>query len=156
DAPASARIAKSTPGRCYVRSGASNLVAVQSARIGGRRPGSGPVTASAQIVPVPWRSLGRAMPALKATGADSETMETDLSVLVDAIAAANVKAGLGQQRRPWLEPLPELVTLNELPTGAGGGQGDVPPIPFGLIDLPHRQARAPLTLDFPSAGHTVV
>src|SRR4029079_2522273 len=52
DAPDSARIGKSTPGRCYVRSGASNLVAVQSARIGGRRPGSGPVTASAQVVPV--------------------------------------------------------------------------------------------------------
>ncbi|HMH36016.1 MAG TPA: FtsK/SpoIIIE domain-containing protein, partial [Streptosporangiaceae bacterium] len=48
DAPESAYIAKSTPGRCYVRSGASNLVAVQSARIGGRRPGTGPVTAGAQ------------------------------------------------------------------------------------------------------------
>jgi S-DNA-T family DNA segregation ATPase FtsK/SpoIIIE len=160
DAPDSARIAKSTPGRCYVRSGASNLVAVQSARIGGRRRGSGPVTASAQIVPVPWRSLGRAMPAPKATGSDAETMETDLSVLVDAIAAANVKAGLGQQRRPWLEPLPELVTLGELPAVAPPGErtahADIPPIPYGLTDLPHRQARAPLTLDFPSAGHTVV
>src|SRR5689334_18335895 len=160
DAPDSARIAKSTPGRCYVRSGASNLVAVQSARIGGRRPGSGPVTASAQVVPVPWRSLGQALPAPKATGSDTETMETDLSVLVDAIAAANVKAGLGQQRRPWLEPLPELVTLGELPAVApavpASGHADIPPIPYGLTDLPHRQARAPLTLDFPSAGHTVV
>ena len=96
-------------------------------------------------------------------------METDLSVLVDAIAAANVKAGLGQQRRPWLEPLPEIVTLGDLPaagpgsgpgSGHGAGQGaghgaDIPPIPYGLTDLPHRQARAPLTLDFPSAGHTV-
>jgi len=161
DAPDSARIAKSTPGRCYVRSGASNLVAVQSARIGGRRPGSGPATASAQIVPVPWKSLGRAMPApAKAPGSDVETMETDLSVLVDAIAAANVKAGLGEQRRPWLEPLPELVTLGELPAvtppGDRAAHADIPPIPYGLTDLPHRQARAPLTLDFPSAGHTVV
>src|SRR5207253_10654326 len=161
DAPDSARIAKSTPGRCYVRSGASNLVAVQSARIGGRRPGSGPVTASAQVVPVPWRSLGRTLPAPgKAAGSDEETMETDLSVLVDAIATANVKAGLGQQRRPWLEPLPEIVTLGELPAAApGSGPGrdaDIPPIPYGLTDLPHRQARAPLTLDFPSAGHTVI
>src|SRR5207249_3739378 len=60
DAPDSAYIAKTTPGRCYVRSGASNLVAVQSARIGGRQPGTGPVTASAQVMPVPWRGLGRA------------------------------------------------------------------------------------------------
>jgi S-DNA-T family DNA segregation ATPase FtsK/SpoIIIE len=166
DAPDSAYIAKSTPGRCYVRSGASNLVAVQSARIGGRRPGTGPATGNAQVMPVPWRGLGRALPATKAGGPDEETMETDLSALVDAIAAANVKAGLGQQRRPWLEPLPEIITLGELPAAAPGpgpssgpGSGkdaDIPPIPYGLTDLPHRQARAPLTLDFPSAGHTVV
>jgi S-DNA-T family DNA segregation ATPase FtsK/SpoIIIE len=159
DAPDSAYIAKSTPGRCYVRSGASNLVAVQSARIGGRRPGTGPVTASAQVMPVPWRGLGRALPVLdRAAGADEETMETDLSVLVDAIAAANVKTGLGPQRRPWLEPLPEIVTLGELPAAArgSGNDTDIAPIPYGLTDLPHRQARAPLTLDFPSAGHTVI
>jgi len=162
DAPDSAYIAKSTPGRCYVRSGASNLVAVQSARIGGRRPGTGPVTASAQVMAIPWRGLGRTLPAPgpvpgRAAGSDEETMETDLSVLVDAIAAANVKAGLGQQRRPWLEPLPEIVTLGELPapTPGSGTYADIPPIPYGLTDLPHRQARAPLTLDFPSAGHTV-
>jgi S-DNA-T family DNA segregation ATPase FtsK/SpoIIIE len=159
DARDAAYIAKSTPGRCYVRSGASNLVAVQTARIGGRRPGSGPVTASAQVMAIPWRGLGRTPPAPgKPAGPDEETMETDLSVLVDAIAAANVKAGLGQQRRPWLEPLPEIVTLGELPApaAASGSGADIPPIPYGLTDLPHRQARAPLTLDFPSAGHTVV
>ena len=83
-------------------------------------------------------------------------METDLSVLVDAIAAANVKAGLGQQRRPWLEPLPEIVTLGELPAPAPGRAADIAPIPYGLTDLPHRQAREPLTLDFPSAQHTVI
>src|SRR5258707_7285188 len=38
DVPDAARIARSTPGRCYVRSGASAPAAVQSARIGGRRP----------------------------------------------------------------------------------------------------------------------
>ena len=157
DAPDSAYIAKSTPGRCYVRSGASNLVAVQSARIGGRRPGTGPVAASAQVMTVPWRGLGRAMPApAKAAGADEETMATDLSVLVDAIATANRKAGLGQQRRPWLEPLPEVVTLGDLPAAGPAGRADVPPIPYGLTDLPHRQSREPLTLDFPSATHTVV
>ena len=58
DAPDSAYIAKSTPGRCYVRSGASNLVAVQSARIGGRRPGTGPVAASARPATVLLRGSG--------------------------------------------------------------------------------------------------
>jgi DNA segregation ATPase FtsK/SpoIIIE, S-DNA-T family len=147
-------IAKSTPGRCYIRSGASSPVAVQSARIGGRRPSAGPVTASAQVVPLPWRGLGKSLPAPASSGA-GESMATDLSVLVDAIAAANAKLGLSPQRRPWLEPLPELITLEELPASGPGGQ-EIPAIPYGLIDLPLRQARAPLALDFTHAGHIAV
>jgi len=46
DDPSASWIAKSTPGRCYVRSGAASPVQVQSARIGGRRPGTGPAGAS--------------------------------------------------------------------------------------------------------------
>jgi S-DNA-T family DNA segregation ATPase FtsK/SpoIIIE len=178
-------IAKSTPGRCYIRSGASSPVAVQSARIGGRRPSAGPVTASARVVPLPWRGLGKSLPAPAASGHE-ESMATDLSVLVDAIAAANAKLGLSPQRRPWLEPLPDLITLGELSAsgtrgdsgargdggagaeggGAGGGAGagggggagslEILPIPYGLIDLPLRQARAPLALDFSHAGHIAV
>ncbi|WP_460370949.1 FtsK/SpoIIIE domain-containing protein, partial [Actinocorallia lasiicapitis] len=40
DAPDAARIPKALPGRCFVRSGASSLTAVQTARIGGRRGAS--------------------------------------------------------------------------------------------------------------------
>jgi S-DNA-T family DNA segregation ATPase FtsK/SpoIIIE len=154
----SAFISKSTPGRCYVRSGASSPVAVQSARIGGRRPGTGPVTASAQVIPLPWRGLGKALSNGSAGSSqqDDESMATDLSVLVDAIAAANAKIGLGSQRRPWLEPLPELITLDELPEVDAGARGDIPPIPYGITDLPLKQARTPLALDFQQAGHIVV
>jgi S-DNA-T family DNA segregation ATPase FtsK/SpoIIIE len=155
DAPDSARISKSTPGRCYVRSGAAQLVGVQSARIGGRRPGTGPVTASVSVFPVEWRNLGRPLPAPRSSGSDDETMETDLSVLVDAIAAANRQLGLGEQRKPWLEPLPENVLLTNLPKTASRS-GDIPSVPFGLTDLPHRQAREALTLNFERDGHLVV
>jgi S-DNA-T family DNA segregation ATPase FtsK/SpoIIIE len=166
-------IAKSTPGRCYVRSGASSPVAVQSARIGGRRPATGPVTASARVIPLPWLGLGKALPApAAARGTDEDSMATDLSALVDAVAAANAKLGLAPQRRPWLEPLPALITLGELSQGGSGGMGppssggfrgvvppgqhDIPPIPYGLTDLPLRQARTPLALDFTDAGHVAV
>jgi DNA segregation ATPase FtsK/SpoIIIE, S-DNA-T family len=151
-----ASIAKSTPGRCYVRSGASSPVAVQSARIGGRRLGSGPVMPTAQVIHVPWRGLGRALAAPAAPGDSGEVdMATDLSVLTEAIIAANDEDGLGEQRRPWLEPLPEVVTLDGLPAAARR-RADVPCIPFGLTDLPMRQAREALTLDFADAAHTVV
>jgi DNA segregation ATPase FtsK/SpoIIIE, S-DNA-T family len=154
DTSDAAFIAKSTPGRCYIRSGASSPVAVQSARIGGRRPSTGPVTPTAQVVPLPWRGLGKALPGVS-SGGDEESMATDLAALVDAIAAANAKLGLGPQRRPWLEALPELITLGELPSAAPG-RADIAPIPYGVTDLPLRQARAPLALDFLHAGHVAV
>ncbi|WP_268915974.1 FtsK/SpoIIIE domain-containing protein, partial [Actinomadura logoneensis] len=41
DAPEAAQIGKSTPGRCYVRSGVDEPRLVQTARVGGRRPAPG-------------------------------------------------------------------------------------------------------------------
>ena len=156
DTREAAFIGKSTPGRCYVRAGAGSPVAVQSARIGGRRPGSGPAEAAAHATAVPWSGVGRPLPASGQPAADDDgTLTTDLSVLVDAIAGAALKLGVPAQPSPWLAPLPELVTLAELPPGTGG-QHDVPPIPYGLTDLPARQARQPLTLDLAHAGHLVV
>ena len=158
DAPDAAFIAKSTPGRCYVRSGAAAPIAVQSARIGGRRPGVGPVEAAARVVPVPWGALGRPLPPAPTTGPrDDADLATDLSVLVDSIADASVKLGLAAQRSPWLPPLDEVITVDQLPTAqARAGRGDIPPIPYGLTDVPARQAREPLTLDLADGGHIAV
>jgi S-DNA-T family DNA segregation ATPase FtsK/SpoIIIE len=162
DVPDAARIARSTPGRCYVRSGASAPAAVQSARIGGRRPGMGRARpAAALVVPVPWPALGRAAPtgtpdATAAQGNDD--METDLSVLVDAIAGAAKRLGIAGQRSPWLAPLPQTITLGEVSAGTDlpGAPGEVPPVTFGLTDIPARQERVPLTLDLAHGGHLVV
>src|SRR5262249_48198420 len=72
DDPAAARIAKSTPGRCLVRSGAGAPQAVQAARIGGRRPGDA-VAMPAQVVPLPWPGLGRP-PAVSAASSESSSV----------------------------------------------------------------------------------
>ena len=167
DVPDAARIARSTPGRCYVRSGASAPAAVQSARIGGRRPGTGRAQpAAALAVPVPWPALGRPAPsgapgAAAAQGHDD--METDLSALVDAIAGAAKRLGIAEQRSPWLAPLPQTVTLDEIAGAAragapalAGAPGEVPPVAFGITDIPARQERVPLTLDLAHGGHLVV
>ncbi len=175
DDPSASWIAKATPGRCYVRSGAASPVQVQSARIGGRRPGTGPAGASAQVIPVPWPGLGRPLPGTAggaggahpdaAEGhrgsADEPDMTTDLSVLVDAIRAASAALGLPAQRSPWLAPLPELVTQDALPPvaaspGAASPGRDIPPLAYGLTDRPARQAREALTLDLVHGGHVVI
>lgn len=147
DAPDSGAIAKSTPGRCYIRSGAQSLAGVQSARIGGRRPGLTGDRPRASLAPLGWSALGRPLPRTQEDG-DDGTMVTDLAVLVDAIAEASDLMGLPAPRSPWLEPLPDLVTVQEIPgSGAPAGAEDVPPVAYGLTDLPARQARAPLALD---------
>jgi S-DNA-T family DNA segregation ATPase FtsK/SpoIIIE len=145
DAPDSGAISKSTPGRAYVRSGAQPLVALQSARIGGRRPGkaSGPRVSA---VPLTWSAVARP-PARAADDGDDGTMVTDLAVLVDAIAAGAERMNFVKPRSPWLPPLPERITLADVPRPPAPGHGDVSPVAFGVTDVPARQARSPLSLD---------
>ncbi|WP_067172458.1 FtsK/SpoIIIE domain-containing protein [Microtetraspora niveoalba] len=158
DAPDAAHISKATPGRCYVRSGSAQPVAVQAARIGGRTPdgrdGAGNGNGGAlRVIDLPWRALGHPLPAA-AEGA--ATSGTDLALLVDAIDAA--ARGIPRRPSPWLPPLPETVTLSP-ERGVDGRPpepGGVPSLPFGLTDLPWRQARGPLALDLERGGHLLI
>ncbi|MGH3388718.1 MAG: FtsK/SpoIIIE domain-containing protein, partial [Actinomadura sp.] len=148
-----AAISKTTPGRCYVRSGAASLHLVQSARIGGRRPGDGPArTQPVQVDAVDWRRAGMPLPPLPEVEDDS-TMATDLTVLVEAIRKTAAAQGIGEQRSPWLPPLPETLTLAELDVPQAA---DVAPLPFGLADVPARQRRQMETYDLAASGHLLV
>ncbi|WP_243723407.1 FtsK/SpoIIIE domain-containing protein, partial [Actinomadura sp. 7K507] len=174
DSPEAAQISKSTPGRCYVRSGMSAPQPVQSARIGGRRPGTGAGHHGPTVLPLPWQGLGHPLPepggaAHDNTGHDNTghdnaghgitggdaTLTTDLGVLVQAIDEAARRAGIARLPSPWLSPLPERITLPSR-TAAGGSVVDVPPIPFGVTDLPAVQSREDLTLDLASGGHLYI
>ncbi|MEU5522460.1 FtsK/SpoIIIE domain-containing protein [Streptomyces sp. NPDC047860] len=159
EAPDAGAIAKSTPGRMYVRSGAQSLVGVQSARIGGRRPATGGTGPKARLLPLSWDAYGRPLPK-RAEAEDDGTMVTDLAVLVDAVRDGAWRMGFGEQRSPWLPPLSEQVTLDELmaygPGEAPGEATDVRPIPYGLIDLPAQQSRTPLALDLVHGEHTML
>jgi DNA segregation ATPase FtsK/SpoIIIE, S-DNA-T family len=158
DVADAAWISKSTPGRCYVRSGAGGPVGVQSSRIGGRRPGSAAVVrAPVRVVPLPWQALGRPLTAAgPQAAADDGSTATDLSVLVDAISGAARRLGCDEQRSPWLPPLAELITLDDLPPGEERAAGDAPLVPFGIIDVPARQTREPMVLDLAHGGHVVL
>lgn len=149
DTPDAAQISKSAPGRCYIRSGVSSPLPVQSARIGGRRPGA--VDRGATVLPLPWQGLGHPLPAPREATGDASTA-TDLGVLVQAIDEAARRAGIARLPSPWLNPLPDQVRLTPR-TAAGGSAVDVPPIPFGITDLPAVQAREELALDLASGGH---
>ncbi|GAA3235508.1 FtsK/SpoIIIE domain-containing protein [Actinocorallia longicatena] len=146
DSPEAAKIPRSAPGRCFVRSGSSSLTAVQTARIGGRRGATARPTVARTLG---WADLARPLPV--PAESDDERV-TDLSVLVRAVAEAARKAGIAAQPSPWLSPLPDAVVLSPR-TAAGGSVVAVPPIEFGITDLPAGQSRAALTLDLDRDGH---
>lgn len=121
DLPDAAHISKSTPGRCYVKSGAGAAQAVQTARIGGRggaAQGTGPV----RVIEVDWRTLGKPLPTPKEQ--TEESADTDLTVLADALIEAARLAGVPDQPSPWLDPLPSHVVLDY--DSASGHQSGVP------------------------------
>ncbi|POM27248.1 ESX-1 secretion system protein EccCa1 [Actinomadura rubteroloni] len=149
-----AQISKATPGRCHVRSGAGAAKAVQSARVGGRRPGAGPSGRGPVVRPLPWTGLGHPFPGGE-DPSDDGTMLTDLAVLVQAVDEAARRSRIPRQPSPWLTPLPERVRLTPR-TAAGGSVVDVAPIPFGITDLPAVQSREPLLLDLAGGGHLYV
>ncbi|WP_405562168.1 FtsK/SpoIIIE domain-containing protein [Streptomyces sp. NBC_01180] len=164
DAADAGAIAKSTPGRAYVRSGAQSLVGVQSARIGGRRPATGGSGPKATLAPLTWPMYSRPAPRGAAGAEDDGTMVTDLAVLVDAVRAGSEKMGFPAPRSPWLPPLGEHVTIDELaefqaPSAVQDPAApfrDVAPIGYGLTDLPSQQARKPLAVDLVHGEHTLL
>ncbi|AYL37532.1 FtsK/SpoIIIE domain-containing protein [Streptomyces sp. PDY-4] len=157
DAPDAGSISKSTPGRCYVRSGSQSLVGVQSARIGGRRPGAD-TAPQVTVNFLDWMAYGRPLPRAAQDDEDDGTMVTDLAVLVDAIADGARQLGCTQPRSPWLPPIPTQVALADLESLPTGKTGDDPvaPVRIGLTDLPAQQAREPLALDLTDGEHLMI
>lgn len=150
-----AEIPKSFPGRAYARLGHSSLTPFQSSRVGGRPAGD-------ERADLKSRGFGVdelvAPPAAKKEE-DDVSVPTDLATLVGALRDANDVVGLPPMRKPWLPPLPETLTLDDLevaPAPAMGEQADIPPIVFGRGDLPHLQQQEVASWDLQRAGHLVI
>ncbi len=159
DAPDAAQIAKSTPGRGYVRLGHSSLVPFQAGRIGGRRPGAAAgigvaSTGRPWLALVDWAGAGRAGPARPARPQQDAEEVTDLKVLVAAIREAAAGMAIPAQHSPWLPPLPGTLLLGELAADAADSRpGRLPRVPYGLADRPTQQLQQTAAIDFGSFGH---
>ena len=159
DAPDSGYISKSTPGRAYVRLGASSLLPFQSGRVGGRRPGA----AASASAPAPftavvdWSGLGRPAPERPAgPKSNDDELLTDLAVLVEAIREANDRLGIPPQHSPWLPALPEKMVLDELQAPDTVSPDGLVPAPYAMDDLPAEQARRTATVDLTTFGHMMI
>ncbi len=162
NSPEAANIAKSTPGRAYVRLGSNSLIPFQAGRVGGRAPN---YEESAQtqrleplIRPLSFHDLASPEPArqqVKKSAGDVEI--TDLRLLVDAIRGANTAMGIPEQRKPWLPALDSDVSLADLRERfADMVDPHRPEIWFGVQDLPKEQKQRPLALAPDDCGHLYV
>ncbi|ROS50497.1 FtsK/SpoIIIE domain-containing protein [Frigoribacterium sp. PhB24] len=162
DAGDAAGISKSTPGRAFVRLGASALVPFQAGRVGGRRAGVvAAVVPEVWSSPLEWSDLGRAAAAPPPRASADRAGRTDLVELVGALTEASTRLGISPPHRPWLDALPEQIVLDDdvAPTGHDRGRcavGDLPVVPFGRQDFPAEQRQAAAALDLQTLGHLFV
>ena len=143
-----AEISRAHPGRAVVRVGAGAVHGLQSARVGGHGEPAPPV----QVRAVPWERCGE--PPLTVAGT-APAGPTDLARLVDATRAAAERLGAELPASPWLAPLPDVLTVDQLAAQldicASAGQ-----VALGLLDLPAEQRRAAVTFALDGGDHLLV
>lgn len=154
DAPDAGRISPQTPGRAYVRLGAASLVPFQTARVGGRRPGVSTGPSAPFVRSISFADLAEPEPAPPSEhGPAANADDTDLRALVAAVRSAAEAAGIRPQRRPWLPPLPSLLTIEQLWAEYPAPK---PLIAYGLEDRPDEQVQRPAAIDLDEFGHLFV
>ncbi|MFF7361957.1 FtsK/SpoIIIE domain-containing protein [Streptomyces sp. NPDC008125] len=173
DAPDAAGISANHPGRALVRRGSAAPVPFQTAYVGAERGAAAPDPAAVPDRPLrpvrsselTWQRLGRP-PALPEHSDDDpeampgpapEELPTDLKALVDTLIEATGRLeDFTQQPRPWLPPLDEQIALEELPAPPEPAEGELPAVPYALLDIPSLQQRRLGAIQWSAFGHLYV
>lgn len=134
-------IPEEAPGRALARTGGSPARAFQVGRVAGHAasPSQGVLVRDPGT---PWPSTTRPL----ATG------PTDLHRLTTTVTTAAARLGIATPHRPWLPPLADTITAQELPAGPLEGLGGAP---FAVVDRPELQRQEPLGWS-PTVGHWMV
>ena len=142
--PSAAGLPRERPGRALLRRGPGALVELQTAWASG--------SAATSLPPVWFAPLrfgpGSPLPGAR-TDASSESSASGLVALVDAITAAHGASGAPPPRRPWVEPLPPVLGVDQI------GDGPMGELALGWVDLPDEQRRATAVWR-PTAGGLLV
>lgn len=144
---AAAGIGRRQAGRGYARLGPAEVLAFQAALV--TTDSTSAAASPVEVRPFPFGPEPAPSGSAGSAGDGDGSSATDLSRLVDAIASAAARQGCPPPRRPWPEPLPERLTLDDLEHASsprGGGEApdgsldrSVPSAPIGLADDPGRQ-----------------
>ena len=166
DSPAAASISEAAPGRAFARSGSEPPQLFQTARVAGAAS-SQLREAPLSVLPIDWAAGPPKPPAVQQrrggdpgdprAGASPDRRDgrdhpddSDLSVLVTSLGTAAAAMAIAPVAPPWLPPLPEHLTADNLPAVDALGEWVVP---LGLADRPAEQRQEPLLWDLAEAGH---
>ena len=150
DNPAAAGIGSRQWGRAYYRLSAREVLPVQTALSTGVTPQSETLAA---VTVAPFQLSGQADASADAAAPDGPT---DLHRLVEAAQQAREVGGIAEPRRPWPDPLPDLVRLAGLAPAVRGLQTAARGLPaLALADDPDSQAQYPVGWD-PDAGNLLI
>jgi S-DNA-T family DNA segregation ATPase FtsK/SpoIIIE len=140
-----------TPVRSSMQSSTAEPTVVRASP---RSSSGASVAASVQTVGSPGAAVGRGGPA----GCDGGPPPAQLGTIVRAVAEAARRSGRPVAVRPWIEPLPELVSLGEVtgPVAATLAADPGRTVVVGLLDDPGNQAQPPASVDLEATGGLVV
>lgn len=148
-----AEIPLTAPGRGAVRFGTDAPVLFQTGRLGG----AGQSRRARATVSVTGLGFGEREAPGSAVTAESENRPdrvAELERLRLAIGGAAEAAAVPAPRRPWLDPLPRVLLLDEVPPSPPERRAGA--VVIGLVDLPERQLQPVLSIDFPAVGHVAI
>ncbi|MFB7251426.1 FtsK/SpoIIIE domain-containing protein [Microbacterium sp. NPDC056234] len=152
DDPIAASFSPAIPGRAIAKTGPGRLVPFQSAYAGGWTTDDDGAVAEVRVSELRFGATGE----WEADGlAESDVHEEDLGPndqkrIVSTLIRASETAGLPRPRRPWLDDLPPLVDLSDLPN-----DGDTR-IPIALVDVPEKQLQQPAVFSPDRDGSLVI
>jgi S-DNA-T family DNA segregation ATPase FtsK/SpoIIIE len=148
DVKDAATISRATPGRGVARIGAGAVTPFQSARVGRSVAVADP---GPRVRPATWADAGGARPRAISAASGRTSGPTDLSRLVDSACTAAARLDVTPVASPWLAPLDAALPLAAVPRTSPAAA-----VPYGVLDLPAEQRRAPLVLDLEHGGHLLV
>ncbi len=164
DTADAASISDRTPGRAVGRVGSGQPVLFQAARVGGASDlAAGAETVGAERIPpsvrrLAWATLGDPPPPTSHSAVGKGP--TDLHRIVDAVSAASAELRIPPVASPWLAPLPGVLTIEDVPDGAGDDDTQIRRpglvLEYGLLDDPARQRQVPAAWHLHADGHLAV
>ncbi|MEV1019513.1 FtsK/SpoIIIE domain-containing protein [Streptomyces sp. NPDC050264] len=148
DAPDAAQLSTSSPGVALIRTGTSDPLLVQTARVVGLHRPAGRETVGVHEI-APYGSQPRTPLTVRAEPDSVGT--TDLALLVDALCEATTLLSVAAPPTPLPPPLKEVLPLSDIrPPSRGRG---LAPLAFGLEDAPEEQTQRPAILDLARDGN---